>query len=318
MQKPKTCILGGTGFVGRNMTSALLAQGHEVSILTRHRERNRDLLVFPSVRVIESDVYNVDELTTQFRGMDAVVNLVGILNQTRYGHENFEDTHVELPKRVTEAIARSGVPRLLHMSASNADPDGPSLYLQSKGRAEELVHEHALNYGYDVTSFRPSVIFGPGDSFTNRFASLLRDVPIFFPLACPDSRLQPVYVDDVANCFVNAIKNKETFGQRYDLCGPNVYTLYEIVDYIARTIGTRRKIIKLTEWQSKLQASTLQWFPGKPFTPDNFQSLQVASICEQPFPEVFAITPRTMEEIVPKYLKHQPTKLDAFRRQTRN
>ncbi|MDJ0955239.1 MAG: complex I NDUFA9 subunit family protein [Arenicellales bacterium] len=318
MQKPKTCILGGTGFVGRNMTSALLAQGHEVSILTRHRERNRDLLVFPSVRVIESDVYSTDELTTRFRGMDAVVNLVGILNQTRYGHENFEDTHVELPKNVAEAVAQSGVPRLLHMSASNADPNGPSLYLQSKGRAEELIHEHALKHGYDATSFRPSVIFGPTDSFTNRFASLLRDIPFFFPLACPESQLQPVYVDDVVTCFVNAIKNKRTFGKRYDLCGPNVYTLYEIVDYIARTMGVKRKIIKLTEWQSKLQASTLQWFPGKPFTPDNFQSLQVASVCEKPFPEVFNITPRTMEEIVPKYLKKQPTKLDAFRRQIRS
>ena len=318
MQKLKTCILGGTGFVGRNMTSALLAQGHEVSILTRHRERNRDLLVLPSVRVIESNVYNVDELKTHFRGMDTVVNLVGILNQTRYVHENFEDAHVELPKKVAEATAQSGVPRLLHMSASNADPDGPSSYLQSKGKAEEFVHEHALKHGYDITSFRPSVIFGPGDSFTNRFASLLRDIPIFFPLACPDSRLQPVYMDDVTKCFINSINNKETFDQRYDLCGPNAYTLYEIVDYIARTIGVKRKIINLTEWQSKLQASTLQWFPGKPFTPDNFLSLQVASVCEQPFPEVFNITPRTMEEIVPKYLKPQPVKLDAFRRRIRS
>ena len=318
MRKPKICILGGTGFVGRNITSVLLAQGYEVSILTRHRERNRDLLVYPSVRVIESDMYNVDELATQFRGMDTVVNLVGILNQTRFGHENFEDAHVELPKNIAEAITQSDVLRLLHMSASNADPDGPSLYLQSKGRAEEFIHEHASKHGYEVTSFRPSVIFGPGDSFTNRFASLLRDIPFFFPLACPDSRLQPIYVDDVANCFVNAIKNKETFGQRYDLCGPNVYTLYEIVEYIAKTIGAKRKIIRLTESQSRLQASTLQWFPGKPFTPDNFQSLQVASVCEKPFPEVFDIKPCTMEEIVPKYLKQQPIKLDAFRRQIRS
>ena len=318
MRKPKICILGGTGFVGRNITSVLLAQGYEVSILTRHRERNRDLLVYPSVRVIESDMYNVDELATQFRGMDTVVNLVGILNQTRFGHENFEDAHVELPKNIAEAITQSDVLRLLHMSASNADPDGPSLYLQSKGRAEEFIHEHASKHGYEVTSFRPSVIFGPGDSFTNRFASLLRDIPFFFPLACPDSRLQPIYVDDVANCFVNAIKNNETFGQRYDLCGPNVYTLYEIVEYIAKTIGAKRKIIRLTESQSRLQASTLQWFPGKPFTPDNFQSLQVASVCEKPFPEVFDIKPCTMEEIVPKYLKQQPIKLDAFRRQIRS
>ena len=318
MRKSRICILGGTGFVGRNITSALLAQGYEVSILTRHRERNRDLLVYPSVRVIESDVYDEDELTTQFRGMDAAINLVGVLNQTRYSRENFADAHVELSKNVADAVVRSDVPRLLHMSASNADPDGPSLYLQSKGRAEELVHKHASIHGYDVTSFRPSVIFGPGDSFTNRFASLLHDIPFFFPLACPDSRLQPVYVDDVASCFVNAIKDTETFGQRYDLCGPHVYTLYEIVDYIARTIEVKRKIIRLTESQSKLQASVLQWFPGKPFTPDNFQSLQVASVCEKPFPEVFDIKPRTMEEIVPKYLKQQPVKLDAFRRQIRS
>lgn len=317
MQGLKTCILGGTGFVGRNMVSELLAQGYQVSVLTRHRERNRDLLVLPSVRVIESDVHNVDELTIQFQGMDVVINLVGILNQTRHGHENFQDAHVELPKKVAEAVAQSGTPRLLHMSASNANPDGPSQYLQSKGRAEELIHEHALKKGYDVTSFRPSVIFGPGDSFTNRFAGLLRDIPFFFPLACPDSQLQPIYVGDVTKCFVNAVKNKATFGQRYDLCGPIVYTLYEIVDYIARTIGVKRKIIKLSDRQSKLQASVLQWFPGKPFTPDNFQSLQVASVCAKPLPDIFDTQPRAMEEIVPKYLNQQPVKLDGFRSQIR-
>lgn len=318
MQQPQTCILGGTGFLGRNIASELLAQGYQVSILTRHQERNRDLLVLPSISVVEADAHSVGELRTQFQGMDAVINLVGILNETRHRHQNFQEAHVELPKKVAEAVTQSGVPRLLHMSASNASPDGPSQYLQSKGTAESFVHEHALKNGYAATSFRPSVVFGPGDGFTNRFASLLRNIPLFFPLACPDSRLQPIYVGDVAKCFANAIRNKKTFGQRYDLCGPNVYTLHELVDYIATTISVKRKIFELADWQSKLQASVLQWFPGKPFTPDNFQSLQVASVCEKPFPEIFDITPRAMEEIVPNYLNSTPGKLDAFRRQIRS
>ena len=314
MQQTQICILGGTGFVGRNVAAQLLGRGQRVLILTRHRERHRDLLVHPSLDLIETDIYDLEQLKQCFTNVRAVINLVGILNQGRHEHQTFEQAHVKLTEKVADAVAQTGVSRFVHMSASNADTSGPSLYLKSKGTAEQFIHEHGHRYGYAVTSFRPSVIFGPDDSFTNRFANLLRSIPLVFPLACPDSRLQPVYVNDVAHCFVEALGNEGTFGQRYDLCGPRVYTLQEIVSYIASTIGLKRQIIRLTDWQSRMQASVLQWFPGKPFTPDNFQSLQVASICTESFPQVFSVEPRPMEELVPQYLNTEPDKFDTFRK----
>ena len=316
MHRQKTCILGGTGFVGHSIVARLAARGHHIVILTRHRERNRDLLTYPSVDIIEADVHDPETLTFQFRDADTVINLVGILNQFRGKRRSFENIHVELTRKVTAAVAQCGVPRLLHMSASNANPDGPSQYLRTKGTAENLVHDHAREHGYAATSFRPSVIFGPGDSFTNRFASLLRSVPMMFPLACPDARLQPVYVNDVAECFALALDGNNAVGESYDLCGPQAYTLHEIVAYIADTIGVKRKIVRLPDWQARLQAAVLQWFPGKPFTPDNYKSLQIDSVCDASFPAVFDIDPRPMEEIAPRYLSPSGyhTKLDALRK----
>lgn len=313
MHQLKICILGGTGFVGRALASQLTAAGHRVCILTAHRERNRDLLVNPCLNLMPADVYDAGELATRFRGMDAVVNLIGILNQSRGEDRTFQRVHVELPGTVADAVAGCGVPRLLHMSACGADPAGPSEYLQTKGRAEILLREHAAANPYELTIFRPSVIFGRADSFTNRFADLLLSIPAVFPLACPNSRLQPVYVQDVAKCFAGAIENKNTFGQQYDLCGPDVFTLYEIVDFIAHALEIKRKVLKLTDWQSKMQAAVLQWFPGKPFTPDNLASLQVDSVSDQPFPDVFGLTPHSLKDIAAGYLSRQPEKLDTLR-----
>jgi uncharacterized protein YbjT (DUF2867 family) len=302
MNQPKICILGGTGFVGRRVASLLIDQGYRVSILTRHRERNRDMLVRPGLSLIEGDVYDPAILDAHFHGSDAVINLVGILNRSHHKNQDFERAHVDLPELVVEAVLRGGVGRLLHMSASCARADGPSEYLQTKGAAENLLNMRAMQGNYDVTIFRPSVIFGPGDSFTRRFANLLRSIPVAFPLASPDSRLQPVHIDDVAACFVSAVDNPGTFGQKYDLCGPESHTLYEIVHLIADTIGVNRRIIRLSDGQSRLQASVMQWFPGKPFTPDNYKSLQVDSVCIKPFPAVFNIEPQAMEDTLSSYL----------------
>jgi len=302
MYKPNICVLGGTGFVGRRLTSRLAKQGCRVSILTRHRERNRDMLVRPGVSVIQGDIYDPEVLDTHFHGSDAIINLVGILNESSSRNQDFHRAHVELTELVVEATVRSGVMRLLHMSACNASADGPSEYLRTKGAAENLLHMRAMQGDYDVTIFRPSVIFGPGDGFTRRFATLLRQIPVAFPLACPESRLQPIHVDDVAACFAGAIDNPRAFGQIYNLCGPQCYTLYEIVRLIVDAIGVRKKIIRLSDPQARLQASVLQWFPGKPFTPDNYKSLQVDSVCSDSFPEVFNIVPQAMEDTLSAYL----------------
>jgi NADH dehydrogenase len=302
MKPLRIAVLGGTGFVGHSLCARLVEAGHEVRVLSRQRERHRDLLVLPTLQVIEADVHNPALLKREFAGCDAVVNLVGILNES--GHDTFARNHAELPARVVQACRQAGVPRLLHMSALNAAPGAPSEYLRSKGRGEQTVHE-AHGPELRVTSFRPSVIFGPRDSFTNRFADLLKRVPWVFPLACPQARLQPVYVEDVVSAYVFALDRHETFGQRYNLCGPQAYSLQEIVAALARMLGLKRRILPLGDRLSRLQAALMQYAPGKPFTPDNYRSLTLASTCDRPFPAVFGITPARFEAIVPVYLSGQ-------------
>jgi NADH dehydrogenase len=301
MSTHKICLLGGTGFVGKRLAARLSEAGHDIVIFTLHRERQRDLLVLPTVRLVQGDVYDPEFLRKQLEDRDTVINLVGILNEKGRDGRGFARVHAELPSMIVEACRQTGVTRLLHMSALHASPAAPSHYLRTKAMGEDAVHR-AENPDFHVTSFRPSVIFGPGDGFLNRFAGLLRLTPGVFPLACPQARFQPVYVEDVVRAFVESLDNHKTFGQHYDLCGPKVYTLREIVEYVARLIGRRVCIIGLNDALSYLQAATLEFVPGKPFSLDNYRSLKVDSVCEQGFPAVFGITPASLEQIAPAYL----------------
>jgi uncharacterized protein YbjT (DUF2867 family) len=300
MRAHRIVILGATGFVGRSVCLRLAAGGHQLILLTRRRESHREFLVLPGVQVVEANVHDPRELRRELEGCDAAVNLVGILNESRL--DSFERVHVELPRNLVEACRQANVPRLLHMSALHATPDGASRYLQSKGRGEQVVHE-AESASLRVTSFRPSVIFGAQDRFTNRFAQLLRRVPAVFPLACAQARLQPVHVEDVARAFACALDDDSTFGQRYNLCGPDILTLQEIVTMIARQLGLRRRIVPLNDALSRLQAAVLQFAPGKPFTPDNYRSLQVPSVCDAPFPAELGDKPGRLGDILPTYLR---------------
>ena len=301
----KICVLGGTGFVGRALIMRLVAAGHHVYVITRRRERHRDLLVLPTLQLIDGDVHNPVVLRLAFQGMDAVVNLAGILNEPGHDGKGFERVHAGLPGKVVEACQSTGVKRLLHMSSLNASLDAPSHYLRSKARGENIVH-HAAGGGLAVTSFRPSVIFGAHDAFTNRFARLLRLTPFIFPLACARARLQPVYINDVVEAFVSALNNHQTFGQRFNLCGPRIYTLYELIIYIAELIAVKRKILPLNDRLSFLQAAVLEFFPGKPFSLDNYRSLQRDSVCDAEFPQLFNIHPVSLETIAPTYLQPLP------------
>jgi NADH dehydrogenase len=268
----------------------------------------------PSLSIVEGDVYEQAFLESVFNDCEVVVNLVGILNESGTDGKGFERTHVELTKTVVAACKKTGVKRVLHMSSLNAHPDGPSHYLRTKGIAENHIHELASELA--VTSFRPSVIFGEDDSFTNRFADLLRQVPTVFPLACSDAKFQPVFVEDVVSAFVDSINNPKTIGQRYDLCGPKVYNLQEIVEYLMQLMGIRRKILRLSDKMARLQAKAMEFAPGKPFTMDNYHSLQIDSVCGCPFPSVFGVRPKSMEEIVPGYLgERKGGTLDTFRQQ---
>mgnify|MGYP002630000373 CR=1 FL=1 len=300
MHLKTVCVLGGTGFVGHHLAQRLVELGYRVRVLARRRERHRDLLVLPMLDLIEADIFNLRVLAEQFTGCDAVINLVGILNEPGHKGHGFRAAHVELPGKIVRACLASGVERVLHMSALNANTrNAPSHYLRSKGEGEDLLHAVP---DLRVTSFRPSVIFGPGDSFINRFAGLLRRIPLIFPLACPHARFAPVYVEDVVEAFIRALPDFHTIGRRYDLCGPRAYTLEQLVEYTALTIGVRRRIVGLSDRLSRLQASIFEYLPGKPFSRDNYLSLQVDSLCSESFPAIFNIKPTPLESIVPNYL----------------
>lgn len=300
MHIARVCLIGGSGFVGRHLTHQLAAQGIACRVLTRHPHRHRQMQTIRGIELRQADVFDVEALTEQLRDCDAVVNLVGILNPSR--KTGFLRAHVKLVESLIAAAKAAGVKRLLHMSALHADETGGgSDYLRSKGMGENVAHNLGRPAGIAVTSFRPSVIFGHDDSFINRFAGLLR-LPGPFPLACADARFAPVFVGDVAQAFVNTLSDPATFGRRYDLCGPDEYTLADIVDYICAVQDRRKLVLRLPDWLSRLQAGLLQFAPGKPFTPDNYRSLQVPSICECNQLAELAVTPTPMDAIVPGYL----------------
>ncbi len=291
------CILGGTGFVGRHLVNRLAEQHLNVKVLTRRRERHRGLLVLPTLQLIEADVHDPVQLSRCFQGCDAVINLVGILNEKGHSGSGFRHAHVDLARKVIKACLDNGVRRLLHMSALGANAGmGPSHYLRTKGEAENYVHTNA-GKELKVTSFRPPVIFGPDDSFINRFATLLKISPIL-PLACPDARVAPVYVGDVVDAFAAALHDPSTYGKRYDLCGPREYTVRELVQYTAKVMGVKRLIIGLPKTLSRLQAAIMEYVPGKPLSLDNYRSLTRDSVCKNGEP-----CPTTLESVVPQYIR---------------
>jgi len=286
MTPQNICVLGGGGFVGSHLVPLLAARGHRVLVPTRRRERSKHLLVLPGVELVEADIHDPSALQALFTGMDAVINLVGILHERKPG--DFQRMHVELPRKVVAARAAVGVPRLLHMSALGADPTSRSRYQQTKGAGEALVRQ-----AQGATVFRPSVIFGPGDSFLTMFADLLKLAPIV-PLAGAGARFQPVFVGDVARAFADALERQETIGQRYDLCGPSVYTLAELVRLTAATSGLRRGVLPLGETASYWFARLMELKPGaKIMTRDNYYAMQSDNVCRsgctQPFGEATAL-----------------------------
>ncbi len=296
------CILGGTGFVGRQITGQLVRSGYAVRVPTRNRERARELLVLPGVEVVAADVHDETVLPRLLAGADAAINLVGILNEHGHDGSGFRRVHVELVEKLVRACHESRVPHLLQMSALKANAEsGPSHYLRSKGAGERTLKNLAgdeLRY----TIFQPSVIFGPDDSFINRFAGLLRICPIL-PLARPKARFAPVYVADVASAFCAALENHGAYDRTLQLYGPEDYSLQEIVVEIARILNLKRLIVGLPDSLSRIQAWFLDYIiPGKIFTLDNYRSMAVASVGTEDGLAALGITATSMHAVVPGYL----------------
>lgn len=294
------CVLGGTGFLGTHLVSRLIRDGHRVRVPSRHPQRATKLAVLPSVQLLQADVHDDDDLARALARCDAVINCIGILNAA--GRDSFRRVHVELPRRVAQAARGAGVTRLLHVSALGADAGAaPSQYLRSKGEGEAALRVHAADQ-VAFTVFQPAPMFGPGDSFANRFADLLELMPVL-PLACAGSRMQPVYVGDVVEAMTLALDDRTTYGKRYPLCGPSVYTLREIVETIAQHTGRRRRVVALPDWLARVQGAVLGHLPGKLFTTDNYRSLQQPSVCNGDSRlKAFGILPTSLEAVLPRYL----------------
>lgn len=294
-------IIGGSGFVGSALARRLTAAGHEIVVPTRRRERAKHLIVLPTVDVVEADVHDEATLVRLMRGKDAVINLVGVLRggEGRPWGAGFAAAHVELPKKIVHAMQRSGVMRLLHMSALAAVDRAPSGYLRSKAAGEAAAF--AVPPPVGVTVFRPSVIFGAGDAFLTLFARLLRHAPLL-PLACADARFQPVWVEDVAAAFVASLSEPASRGRAFELCGPRVYTLRELVACAGRVSGHRRPIVGLPDAVAWLQARLME-LVGGPLTRDNLRSMRVASVCGTGCTLPFGLTATPLEAVAPSYLR---------------
>ena len=291
------CLLGGTGFVGQAIADALAPRGVRIRVLTRSEPRAAPLRVLPTAEVMTGNVHDPEFLRRAFDNMDAVVNLVGILHETR--RQTFQACHAELPRKVAAACQAAGVQHLLHMSALGAAGDAPSAYQRSKAEGER--HVRAETGATAFTLFRPSIVFGEGDAFLNLFAGMVRVFPVI-PLAKAGARFQPIWVEDLARCFAIALGNPACFGQAYDLCGPRAYTFRELVEYVGHVLGRRTRVVGLPDALASMQAWTLEHLPGKLMTRDNLRSMQVDNTCAAPFPPVFGFAPSPLEAVVPGYL----------------
>jgi NADH dehydrogenase len=294
------CILGGTGFLGTRLVANLIKEGHGVTVLSRDREQHKHLLVLPGLTLENCDVYDQAQLSERFRGQDVVVNLVGILNERGFGGRGFRLAHTELTRVVLEAGRSAGIARLLQVSALKAAVDAPSQYLRSKGEAEKLIREASADFEWAI--FQPSVMFGPGDSFLNRFANLLSSVPWVFPLARPGARFQPVFVDDVVAALLRCLRGGATSRRTYELGGPQVHTLREIVQLVARLTGRSHWIIGLPDVVARLQGFVMNFVPGRPFSSDNYRSLTVDSVCDEDGFAQLGIKPQSMVASARQYL----------------
>ena len=310
MASETVLVLGGGGFVGRHVVNRLVQDGKRVVVPTRRRENARHLILLPTVDVVDADIHDPPALARLAANAAAVVNLVGILNEA--GRNTFARVHAELAQKVVAACRAAGVRRVVQMSALNASPEGPSRYQRSKGEAEAAI----VASGLDWTIFQPSVIFGREDRFLNLFASLERHLPVM-AIAAAQARFQPVFVGDVAHCIAHALDDAATIGQKYPLCGPDIYTLRELVAFVGTLTEHERPIVSLPPALGRLQARFLELLPGTPMSRDNLASMQQDSVCGCAFPALFGIVPAALAAVAPTYLGPAAirSRYDAYRSQ---
>ncbi len=284
-------LIGGTGFVGGALARRLAGADFFLTLPTRRPERVRHLALLPTARLVQADVHDEATLQRLMAGQDVVISLVGMLRG------DFQRGHAELPAKIGRAAQAAGIPRLIHISSLGAAADAPSTYLTTKAAGEA-----ALKSAYpEATIFRPSVIFGRGDSFLTLFARLLKLAPLV-PLAGADARFQPVWIEDVVSAVVASLDHPDSRGQTYPLCGPREYALRELVAYAGRLSGHPRPIVGLPFPLGMLQAFLMEFLPNPPMTRDNVWSMEVPNVCPAGCTLPFGLVATPLEAVAPDYL----------------
>ncbi|WP_457419184.1 complex I NDUFA9 subunit family protein [Roseateles sp. P5_E7] len=304
-------LLGGSGFVGRALCEQLtrrLGAGVSITVPTRRLPHAQAVQSLPGVTVLQADVFR--DLPALVQGHDAVVNLVAILQGNAAA---FEHAHVELPRR----IAASGARRVVHVSALGVAEHAPSRYLRSKAAGEAVLQVATQTGALDLTLMRPSLVFGEGDKSVNLFARLQRLFPLM-PLGGAAARLQPVWVQDLAQALVEVLLRREAIGQTYEIAGPRELTLGQLVRLAGRVSGHARPVLALPGPLATLQALAMECLPGEPLlSRDNLASLSVPNVPSGSLPGLaeLGITPASLEAVLPGYLSpgHGIARLDAWR-----
>lgn len=299
-------VFGGTGFIGRELAARLAREGAYVTLLARHPYRNKGLQVLPRLRMIRGDVRDAAAVGRALAGQDAAVNLVGVLDGPS---RQLQALHVDWPKRLVESGRE--LKRIVHISASNADAEAASRYLATKGQGEAAIRAAGVPW----TILAPSVVFGRADTFFNRFALLLKLSPGVMPVIRPGARFSPVHVSDVAKAIMAALCRDEFSGKRLKLGGPETWTMREVVEYTRRQTGVRRLLLDVPPAMAKMQARVMGMVPGRPFSMDQYRTLQVDAVAEPDGLRSMGIEPTAVEAVVPAYLgfsRHQ-AQLDRFR-----
>jgi NADH dehydrogenase len=306
-------VFGGSGFIGRHLVWQLADAGNTIRVATRSPERAGVLQPMGNVgQIVAFRCDGRDEAVVRSlcEGVDAVINLVGILHER--GKGDFTAMHATLPGMIARGAAAAGVRRLVHVSAIGADRSSASAYAQSKAAGETAV----LDAFPHATILRPSIVFGPEDGFFNRFARMAMISPFLPLIGGGRTRFQPVYVGDVADAIMAALDRDDVQGRTFELGGPRVYSFAELLAWMLRQVGRRRLLVRVPFGVAKLQARFLELLPTPPLTRDQVELLKRDNVVSPGVPTLadLGVSPTPLEVIVPGYLQiyaRQPARLQA-------
>ena len=298
-------VFGGSGFIGRYIVKRLAKKGFIVRVAVRDTERALFLKPMGGVGQVVPLYASLTNEATIHRAVDAadlVVNAVGILTERRSG--DFQRIHAEGPGLIGKAATTAGVGRLVHLSAIGADAHSQCRYAATKGSGEAMLRDAFPT----ATILRPSLVFGPEDSLFNRFAGMARLLPLM-PVICGDTKFQPVYVGDVADAVMAALARPDAAGATFELGGPRIWSMREIVGYVLQETGRHRRLIDIPMGMAQMQARVMELIPGKPLTRDQLLMLQQDNVAQTDMPGLaeLGMIPTPVELAVPAYLRRFQT-----------